>query len=159
MDEGANMRYRKRVLSMTLALLLGAVTIAAPQSWGGIAVDPNVTLPVTIEKTWYRTGKVRLFGKAYEQSGTLTVSENGVDFSSNKGTVNIPKGSITKVEWGHLSPDIQNEWVIVRYTDPAGEAIAAFKGELFAGGEKDALIFSAILKISADLIPRRDGGE
>jgi hypothetical protein len=143
-----DLKYSNTLPLILLVLLVGAVMIPA-QSRGGIAVDPNVTLPVTVEKTWYRTGKVRLFGKAYEQSGTLTVSENGVDFSFKKGTVNIPKGSIIKVEWGQLSPDMQNEWVIVHYTDPAGEAIAAFKGALFSGGDKDALIFSAILKINA----------
>jgi hypothetical protein len=147
--------HHKRVLSTAAVLLIVAAASAPLRSWGGIEVDKNVTLPVTIEKTWYRTGKARLFGKAYEQSGTLTVSDAGVDFSSNKGTVNIRRESITKIEWGKLSPDIQNDWVIVRYTDSAGEAIAAFKGALFSGGGKDNLIFSAMLKLlepkSADL--------
>ncbi len=143
------MKYRRRVLSITLVLLFGAITTAAQQSWAEITVDPNVTLPVTIDKTWYRTGKVRLFGKSYEQSGTLTVSEDGVDFSSDKGKVSIAKESITSVVRGFLSPDIQNAWVIIRYTNPAGEAIAAFKGALFSGDDKESLILSAILKLNA----------
>ena len=141
------MKNHKSVLFTTVALLSVVATSASPQLWGGIEVDKNVTLPVTIEKTWYRTGKARLFGKSYEQSGTLTVTNAGVGFSSNKATVNIARESITKVEWGKLSPDIQNDWVIVRYTDPAGEVIAAFKGALFSGRGKDNLIFSAILKL------------
>src|SRR5262245_40195168 len=90
----------KLVLSTAVVLLFVAATSASFPSWGGVEVDKNVTLPVTIDKTWYRTGKARLFGKAYEQSGTLTVSDTGVDFSSNKGTVNIRRESITRIEWG-----------------------------------------------------------
>ena len=131
-----------------LVLLLCAAT-APPLAWADVLVDPSVTLPVTIEKIWYRTAKVRLFGKSYEQSGTLTVTESGIEFSFDKGMVKIPKESVTNVDWGKLSPDIQNEWAIVRYTDSAGEVIAAFKGALFSGHEKDSLIISAILRMTA----------
>ena len=139
------MKIHKGALLTIVVLLAGTAMGTAAQ--GGVEVDKNVTLPVTIEKTWYRTGKVRLFGKAYEQTGTLTVSDIGVEFTSDKGTVNIPKGSITWVEWGKLSPDIQNDWAIVRYTDSTGAAIVAFKGALFAGPDKDNLIFSALMKL------------
>ncbi len=139
------MKIHRKALFTTVVMLAGAVASTAAQ--GGVEVDKNVALPVTIEKTWYRTGKVRLFGKAYEQTGTLTVSDTGVEFTFDKGTVNIPKSSITWVEWGKLSPDIQNDWAVVHYTDTTGAAIVAFKGALFAGSDKDNLIFSALMKL------------
>lgn len=138
------MLNRKSLLLLGFLLAFGATTPGTTR--GGVEVDHNIVLPVTIDKTWYRSEKVRLLGKAYEQSGSLTVSDAGLAFSGRKGSFTILRESIATVELGKLSPDIQNEWVIVRYQQSGGESVAAFKGALFSGG-KDSQIFSAILKM------------
>ncbi|MDH5190480.1 MAG: hypothetical protein OEW89_04450 [Gammaproteobacteria bacterium] len=113
----------------------------------GIEIEKDVSLPLTVENIWYRTEKVRLLGLAYEESGTVTVSENSVEFTYEKGSIRIPRENIQKISWGKLSPDIVNHWVIVHYTDSGKGAVAAFKGALFSGGGKESKIYSSILHI------------
>ncbi|MCZ6618431.1 MAG: hypothetical protein O7E57_09885 [Gammaproteobacteria bacterium] len=133
-----------------MALLLGLVPAGCTTAIGapaGIEVDKDVTFPITIEKVWYRTKKVRLFGKAYEASGKLAISETEVEFTHKKGRIRIPGDSMRRVIRGKLSPDITNEWVIVHYAEEGNEEVAAFKGALFAGDEVDAQIYSAVVHL------------
>lgn len=135
------------VSALLLGLVLAGCTTAISPPPMGIEVEKDVVLPLTVEKIWYRTEKVRLLGMAYEESGQLTVSDGLVQFTHDKGSIKIPKESIQKVVWGKLSPDITNDWVIVYYTDSGKNAVAAFKGALFSGGGKESKIYSAMLHI------------
>jgi len=136
-----------RILVFLFGLVLAGCTTAISPPPIGIEIEKDVTLPLTVEKVWFRTEKVRLFGLAYEKSGTITVSENAVEFAHEKGIIKIPRESIQKVVWGKLSPDITNDWVIVYYTGSSKAEVAAFKGALFSGGGRDSKIYSAILHI------------
>lgn len=125
---------------------VGCTTAISPPPVG-IEIEKEVSLPLAVDKVWYRTDKVRLLGLAYEESGALTVSTASVEFTHNKGQIKIPRENIQKVVWGKLSPDITNDWVIVYYTDSDKSAVAAFKGAPFSGGGKESKIYSAILHI------------
>jgi hypothetical protein len=138
---------RGRVASAVFAFLSLLLAFATPPATAGVEIDPGVVLPVTIEKTWYRTDKVRIMGKAYEQSGTLRVNESGIEFTSSKGAVSIPGASIKSIEVGRMPPDLQNDWVIVHHGHDAEAGVAAFKGALFSGPDKDSLILSALVKL------------
>ena len=127
-------------------MLAGCTTAISPPPVG-IEVEKDVALPLTVEKVWYRTEKVRLLGMAYEESGQLVVSDGFVQFTYDKGNIKISKESIQKVVWGKLSPDITNDWVIVYYTDSGKNAVAAFKGAPFSGGGKERKIYSSMLHI------------
>ncbi len=135
------------VPALLLSLVLSGCTTAISPPPVGIEVEKEVTLPLTIEKVWYRTDKVRLLGAAYEEVGQLSVSDGLVKFSYDKGTINISSGNIQKVVWGKLSPDITNDWVIVYYTNSGKNAVAAFKSAPFSGNGKDSKIYSAMLHI------------
>lgn len=135
------------ILVFLFGLVLGGCTTAISPPPIGIETEKNITLPISVEKVWFRTEKVRLFGLAYEESGAVVVNENAVEFTYEKGTIKIPRESIQKVVWGKLSPDITNDWVIVYYTGSGKDEVAAFKGALFSGGGKDSKIYSAILHI------------
>ncbi|MBU2538197.1 MAG: hypothetical protein KKH22_07140 [Proteobacteria bacterium] len=128
------------------AVLTGCAASNLPTSVG-IETEKEVSLPLIIEKVWYRTEKVRVFGLAFEESGTLTVSDGFVEFVHEKGKIKIPRETIQKVTWGKLSPDITNDWVIVHYTDSGKGMVAAFKGSLLSGTGKESKIYSAILHI------------
>lgn len=136
-----------RILVFLFGLVLGGCTTAISPPPVGIETEKDVTLPLTVEKVWFRTEKVRLLGMAYEESGTITVSENAVEFAYENGKIKIPRESIQKVVWGKLSPDITNDWVIVYYAGTGKDGVAAFKGALFSGGGRDSKIYSAILHI------------
>ncbi|MEQ1813239.1 MAG: hypothetical protein ABL860_02140 [Candidatus Nitrotoga sp.] len=135
------------ILVFLFGLVLGGCTTAISPPPVGIETEKDVTLPLKVEKVWFRTEKVRLLGMSYEESGTVTVSENGVEFVYEKGQIKIPRESIQKVVWGKLSPDITNDWVIIYYASTDKDKVAAFKGALFSGGGKDSKIYSAILHI------------
>lgn len=135
--------------ALLLSLVLSGCTTAISPSPVGIKVEKEVTLPLTIEKVWYRSDKVRLLGAAYEESGQLVVNDDFAQFNYDKGNIKISKESIQKVVWGKLSPDITNDWVIVYYTDSGKNAVAAFKGSPFSGNDKDSKIYSAMLHIMA----------
>ena len=130
-----------------LFFALAACTTAIAPPPGGIEVERTVALPLTIDKVWYRTEKVRLLGLSYEESGTATVTENSIEFAHEKGTMRIARENIQKVAWGKLSPDISNDWVIVYYLDSGRNAVAAFKGALFSGGARDSKLYSAALQL------------
>ncbi|MDX8412110.1 MAG: hypothetical protein R8K46_09630 [Mariprofundaceae bacterium] len=126
------------------SVLAGCTTAISPPSVG-IEVEKEITFPLAVEKVWYRTEKIRLLGLAWEETGSLTVNEDSIQFKHDKGKINIPRENIQKVVWGKLSPDIINDWVIVYYTDSGKDAVAAFKSAPFSGGESK--IYSAILHI------------
>jgi len=132
------------LLLVGVVLALGACATTQPT---GVTADPNIALPATFENVWYRTGKVRLFGLAYEASGRLTVREDSLVFSHDGGTVTIPTRTIEKVTWGKLSPDITNDWVIVHVSGSEPGALAAFKGAVLSGGDESRL-YSAVLRSS-----------
>jgi hypothetical protein len=131
---------------LLLSALAGCTTAISPPP-SAIEVDRNVALPITLDKIWYRTGKIRPFGMAWEESGVITITADSIEFAHETGTIKIPRESMQKVEWGKLSPDISNDWVIVYYSNPGGNAVAAFKGALFAGGGRDSVIYSAALQV------------
>ena len=131
---------------LLFSALAGCTTAISPPPVG-IEVERDVTLPLTVDKVWYRTEKVRLLGLAYEESGTVTVTENAIEFTHEKGTIKIAKANIQKIVWGKLSPDIINDWVVVHYMDSGRSAVAAFKGALFSGGGTDSKLDSAALQI------------
>ncbi len=135
------------VLGFLFGSVLTGCTTAISLPPVGIETTKEVYLPITVEKVWYRTEKIRLLGLSYEESGTITVSENAVEFVHENGKIRIPRESIQKVVWGKLSPDISNDWVIVYYTGSAKDEVAAFKRAVFSGGGKDSKIYSAILHI------------
>lgn len=142
-----NQTIRIWVLVFLFGSVLAGCTTAISPPPVGIETVKDVTLPITVEKVWYRTEKVRLLGLAYEESGIITVSENAVEFAHKNGKIRIPRESIQKVVWGKLSPDITNDWVIVYYAGSGKDGVAAFKGALFSGGGKNSKIYSAILHI------------
>ncbi len=135
------------VSALLLGLVVAGCTTAISPPPVGIEAEKDVALPLTVEKVWYRTEKVRLLGMAYEESGQLAVNDGFVQFTYDKGSIKIPRESIQKVTWGKLSPDITNDWVIVYYTDGGKNAVAAFKGAPFSGGGKESKIYSTMLHI------------
>lgn len=131
-------------LLLLVAATLGLAACATPQT-AGVSTDPDITLPATFDSVWYRTGKVRLLGLAYEASGRLTVRADALEFSHDGGVVAISSKDIKKVSWGKLSPDIVNDWVIVHIAGSEPGALAAFKGAAFSGG-KDSRLYSAVVR-------------
>ena len=137
-----------RCAAAFLLFALVACTTAISLPPGGIEVEANVGLPLTIDKVWYRTEKIRLLGLAYEESGTVTVTENSIAFTHERGTITIARENIRDVVRGKLSPDISNDWIIVHHMDSGANAVAAFKGALFSGGGRDSKLYSAFLQLT-----------
>jgi hypothetical protein len=142
-----NNTIRIFVCLFALSLAGCATTTSTPPA--GMVDEKNITFPVTVEKVWYRTDKVRQFelALAYEDVGTITINETTVEFVSKKGKISIPGKNIERISWEKLSPDVANSWVVVHYTDSGAGNVAAFKGALYSDPAKDGRIFSAIRRI------------
>jgi hypothetical protein len=112
------------------------------------AIDKNMHLPVTFAGVWFRTDKVRL-GLAYEETGSLTINGESMQFAYQNGSVRIPAESIQRVAAGKLTPDIVNQWLIVSYVDGATPMVAAFKfkEELFASAPSLQQMYAALRKL------------
>lgn len=138
-----------RIFAFLFALSLAGCATTASVPPAGMVDEKNITFPVTVEKVWYRTDKVRQLelALAYEDIGTITINENTVEFVSKKGKISIPGKSIEKIRWEKLSPDVSNTWVVVHYTGSGTDNVAAFKGALYSDPAKDGKIFSAIRRI------------
>lgn len=79
------------------------------------------TFPVTFKSTWYRRVD-RGFGmRAYENSGDLTVSADGLLFVDGDKTVRIPNAKIRSVRWEPLPNDIANHWIVVTFSNDEGK--------------------------------------
>lgn len=132
------------VLAFLVASALTGCATAKSPTPAGIETAKDINLPITVENVWYRTDKVRLLGLAYEESGTITVGENGVKFVHENGSLGIRTERIQKVVMGKLWPDITNEWVIVYYIGPEQHEVAAFKEAVLFGSGTDSKIYSAL---------------
>jgi hypothetical protein len=117
------------------ALLLTAEAFAAADAAGASpagkatpvadGVDegaPSPALPATFESTWYRRLARGFSMRAYENSGDLTLGPDELVFTAGKKkTVRIPYARITAITWDPVGGDLANHWVVVRFTNEAGE--------------------------------------
>lgn len=115
-----------------------------------VGTTTPLKLPKTFSDVWYRTDEVQLL-LSYKEQGTLVVTNEKLQFTHGKGTVEVPISSIKNVfPQKKLAPDIMNTWVVIEYRAADKDAIIAFKYSpvkdlnLFTGKRSDDEIYSAI---------------
>ena len=82
--------------------------------------------PQTFDKVWYLCGDSiwRIFRLlAYQDVGTLTVSDNQLEFKSNQRTLVIDR--MLRLSYGKQGRDFVNNWVKIEY-DNGGSRHRAF---------------------------------
>jgi hypothetical protein len=142
LQEAAAQKYASRVRVYSDAkledreLLYEPVLDVTPQRLGaaedapaGAATVPDgvfeaidAPLPITFKPTWYRRLDRGFAMRAYEHSGDFTVTPDELMFVNGKTTVRIPHTKVLSVRWEPVPNDIANHWLVVRFTNDAGQA-------------------------------------
>ena len=113
----------------------------------GASDEAPVEFPVSFAKAWYRPAIKSGFGSG-KQSGLLTVSTEGVEFSSKKASDFIPWSRVEMVSYGRMSGDTDTKWVVLGLAPIAGQRHYAGlrDGSRMGYGEKTVPIFDAVIE-------------
>ncbi len=106
---------------------------------------PEVTLPQTFQKVWYRGEKKPGLIKAYAASGDLTITEGSIDYSGKKASFSFKPIEIVKITWGRMKGDRFNKWTIVDYEhDDETKSIGFKSGKKLGWGKDTKPIYDSI---------------
>jgi len=108
-------------------------------------------LPATFEKVWYRRSQHASAWKPYDASGTLTVTNDAIEYKSDKENFTIPTKDVKSISMGRLSGlanyGDEAPWGIVRYTNAGAEETVAFCDRNTRGGtERVVLTLGSVVK-------------
>ena len=135
---------------VALAGLLALALAPAPAEPVAVAQagkdEAAIALPLSFGQVWFRPGpKSGLAGG--KQTGLLTVSENGIEFSAKKQSHILPWSRIEMISYGRMSGDPDTMWVVLSLTPVAGEwsRIGVRDGSKMGYGGGTSAIFDAIV--------------
>ena len=96
------------------ALAIGSVlTVAGPVlRTQASEAETSIELPVSFDKVWFRPGRDSGLGSG-KQSGLLTVSDSGLEFSAKKQSHVLPWSRIEMISYGRMSGDTDTKWVVL----------------------------------------------
>jgi hypothetical protein len=116
--------------------------------------DSKSMVPQRFDKVWYLCGDsiTRIFKPlAYEDVGTLIVSDTRMEFKSNRRTLVIDR--LVSVSYQRQGRDFVNNWVGVEYDEAGSRHIAYFAdggmlgwGGLLGGTKR---IYDAVVRLPA----------
>jgi hypothetical protein len=96
--------------------------------------ETSLPLPHTFEDVVYRPAKLgaqlNLF-KVFKSKGSLTVTDQGLDFKGDKESMTIPMKDIREISSGPVGAQKSTQWVIVEFGDPDSPEVAAFTRRRF----------------------------
>jgi hypothetical protein len=130
---------------MKLSGFLTSVVLAA-----GVAVastEAPIELPVSFDKVWYRPAIKSGFGSG-KQTGLLTVTVDGIEFSSDKRSDFLPWSRVEMVSYGRMPGDPDTKWVVLGLEPVAGEwHYAGLRdGSRMGYGSRTVPIFDAVIE-------------
>lgn len=122
--------------------------------------DPgDFPLPAIFEKVWYRPAKRGFSLKPYEDSGTLTINHQTIEYASDKRTMVIPMKDVQWVSFGPIPGNRtfgdSDEWDVIRFVKDGSVETVAFRDghHLNFSGPDTTRIFQAL---RAAAPPKRD---
>jgi len=131
------------------ALAIGSVlTVAGPAlSAQTSQAETSIVLPVSFDKVWFRSDRDSGLGGG-KQSGLLTVSENGLEFSAKKRSHVLPWSRIEMVSYGRMSGDTDTKWVVLSLNPVADQwsFIGYRDGQKLGYGGGTTKVFNAIVE-------------
>lgn len=109
--------------------------------------ETSIALPVSFDKVWFRPGRDSGLGSG-KQSGLLTVSESGLEFSAKKQSHVLPWSRIEMISYGRMSGDIDTKWVVLAL-NPVAEQwsfIGYRDGQKLGYGRDTTKVFDTIVE-------------
>jgi hypothetical protein len=138
-------RRPARIL-VILAIVLLQGSLAPGSRAQSAEAESSITLPVSFGKVWFRPGKSGLGGG--KQSGLLTVSGSGLEFSAKKQSHVLPWSRVEMISYGRMSGDLDTKWVVVALNPVAGQShfIGYRDGQKLGYGGATTRVFDAIVE-------------
>jgi hypothetical protein len=105
---------------------------------------PEVRLPLTIAKVWYRREGKGGFGGA-TASGDLTITPDELKFVTRKKELDLPLDSVHMLGLGPMPGDVDTEWVLLVAVQSGARRTYGFRDGSKAGyGQKTREIYDAL---------------
>ena len=140
------MRWPTRISALLgIVLILGSGAPAFQAQT--LETESSIDLPVSFDKIWFRPGPDSGLGGG-KQSGLLTVSESGLQFSAKKQSHVLPWSRIEMISYGRMSGDTDTKWVVLSLNPVAGQwsFIGYRDGRKFGYGGDTTQVFDAIVE-------------
>ena len=93
------------VIAATLCLC-GASPIAFDGAPSAEDEAPRVSLPLTIERIWFRSSGKR-------RHADLTITEDGFEFTAKKKVFSFPLDRIQVISFGKMKNDVDTDWIVM----------------------------------------------
>jgi hypothetical protein len=134
-----------RALAFATTLAFCAVTLGSHGAAWAEEVEPQVRLPLTIEKIRYRaSGKVR--------HGDLTVTEEGLEFTARKKSFFIPMERIWVLSFGKMKYDVETNWIVMSVgVSRPRDSVGIRDGDKWGIGGRTGEIFDQLRRLFRQL--------
>ncbi len=139
------MRLHRIALSVPCVVVWAA--FCAPATNAGPEGEEGAKPPTswTFENVWYRDEKHGNVIKAFDASGTLTITPTALDFRAEKLELHIPMADVRNVSTGLMRANHFNQWAIAEYTQEGVTHLAGFNdGNRLGHGKDTVAIYDAI---------------
>ncbi len=106
---------------------------------------PQVSLPLTIERVWYRSSGKR-------RQADLTVTEEAFEFTAKKKVFSFPLDRIQVVSFGKMKNDVDTDWIVMSVGVTRPYDVVGFRdGQRWGYGGRTREIFDDFRRLLKDL--------
>ncbi len=136
----------RTAFAIVATLCLGG---AAPIAFDGAPATegqaPRVSLPLTIEKIWYRSSGKR-------RHADLTITEDGFEFTARKKVFSFPMDRIRVISFGKMKNDVDTDWIVMSVGVTRPYDIVGFRdGKKWGYGGRTREIFYDLRRVLKSL--------
>ncbi len=125
--------------------LCGAALIASDTAPAAEGQAPRVSLPLTIEKVWYRSSGRR-------RQADLTVTEDAFEFTARKKVFSFPLGRIRVISFGKMKNDVDTDWIVLSVGVTRPYDIVGYRdGQKWGYGGRTREIFEDLRRLLKEL--------
>lgn len=101
------------------------------------AAAPDVVLPRSFEKVWYRSGEKGVSLVSHSGTGALLVSESAISYDAGDYRLELPAAALRELHWGRMRGDSSNDWAILSFERDGRHETVGFKDGSKLGWGKD----------------------
>jgi len=123
----------------------GAASIASDIAPAVEGQAPRVSLPLTIEKVWYRSSGKR-------RQADLTVTEDAFEFTARKKVFSFPLDRIRVISFGKMKNDVDTDWIVMSVGVTRPYDIVGFRdGQKWGYGGRTRELFHDLRRVLKEL--------
>jgi hypothetical protein len=134
------------VPTIVLASLMAVGSVLAGPAPVQVSPTPagaELQLPITMDKVWIRARKKKGMAKlrAYNHSGDLTITDDGIEFVAKKNSYFFPMHSLTMISYGKFGSNVDTRWAVVGIREGETTRLMGFRDgrKLGYGNDTEAI--------------------